>query len=363
MGLNRRFFLVGPDHRLPEGDPLPPWTGKAPIEREIRIGDRVAGYVVHYPYEKLSRAEDKSFLRSQFMGVLVVALALLLVGMLVAPFAARRWTQPLREIGRATGRVARGQTGVRVAAGGASEIESLAEDVNAMAASLERLDASRKRWIAQSAHELRTPLMVLRGEIEALQDGVRPTDARALASLADEVSHLARLVEDLHLVAVADMGGLPMRKEPLEIGAVVERAVERFKERAAKRGLAIGVKREDGLVIEADETRINQLLDNLLENSLRYTDAPGRVEVSLAAEGPLVRLAVEDTPPGVRREMCAEIFEPLHRADAARSRKEGGSGLGLAVCRAIAQAHGATIAAQPSRLGGLAVEVRFARLK
>jgi len=308
----------------------------------------------------VSRAEDMAFLRSQFLGVAVVALILLGIGALVAPLAARRWTRPLREIGLATGRVARGELGVRVTAGGAREIEVLAGDVNAMAASLARLDESRKRWIAQSAHELRTPLMVLRGEIEALQDGVRPTDARALESLGEEVRHLARLVDDLHLVAVADMGGLPVHLEAVDVVPIAQRAVERFRDRAVARGLDLAlVAPRAPLYIHADEMRIAQLLDNLLENSLRYTDAPGRVEVTLAAEGPLVLLAVEDTPPGVSREECALLFEPLHRADPARSRREGGSGLGLAVCRAIAHAHRATIAAHPSRLGGLAVEVRF----
>jgi two-component system sensor histidine kinase BaeS len=360
MGLMRRFFLLDEARRLPAGEPLPMPGSKPPVERQIRVGDRVAGYVVHYPYEHVSRAEDMAFLRSQFVGVAVVALVLLGIGALVAPLAARRWTRPLREIGLATGRVARGELGVRVTAGGAREIEALCADVNAMAASLARLDESRKRWIAQSAHELRTPLMVLRGEIDALQDGVRPIDARALESLGEEVRHLSRLVDDLHLVAVADMGGLPVHLEPVDAVPIARRAVERFRERAVGRGLELAIVAPQApLYIHADEMRIAQLLDNLLENSLRYTDAPGRVEVTLAAEGPLVLLAVEDTPPGVSREECALLFEPLHRADPARSRREGGSGLGLAVCRAIAHAHRAAIAARASRLGGLAIEVRF----
>lgn len=360
MGLMRRFFLLDGQRRLPAGEPLPMPGAKPPVERRIVVGDRVAGYIVHYPYEHVSRAEDMAFLRSQFLGVAVVALLLLGIGAIVAPLAARRWTRPLREIGLATGRVARGELGVRVAAGGAREIEALAADVNAMAASLARLDESRKRWIAQSAHELRTPLMVLRGEVDALQDGVRPIDARSLDSLGEEVRHLARLVEDLHLVAVADTGALPVHPEPLDLVPLAERAVGRFRERAASRGLEILLNvTAVPPAIDADELRIAQLLDNLLENSLRYTDAPGRVEVTLSAEGPLVLLAVEDTPPGVSPEECALLFEPLHRADPARSRREGGSGLGLAVCRAIAHAHRASIAAHPSHLGGLAIEVRF----
>jgi two-component system sensor histidine kinase BaeS len=362
-GIGRRFFLMGAERRLPDGERLPAAGTRPPVEREIKVSGRTLGYIVHYPYERVSRAEDKSFLRSQFLGVAFVALGLLVVGVLAAPIAARRWTRPLRDIGRATGRIARGELGVRIAAAGASEIEALASDVNAMAASLARLDESRKRWIAQSAHELRTPLMVLRGEIDALQDGVRPVDARALASLAEEVLHLGKLVDDLHLVAVADMGALPCHLEPIDPRPIAERAVERFRERAAARGLAIELTiPQTPVTIDADEMRVAQLLDNLIENGLRYTDAPGKIALSLTVEGPLVRLRVEDTPPGVRREECAQLFEPLHRADAARSRREGGSGLGLTVCRVIAQAHRASISAEPSALGGLAVDVRFPRL-
>ncbi len=362
MGIARRFFVLGPDRHLPPGEPLPPAGSRAPIEREIRVGDRIEGYIVHYPYERVSRAEDLAFLRSQFMGVALVALALLLAGMLAAPLVARRWTRHLREIGKATGRIARGELDVRVGAGGAREIEALAADVNAMAASLRSLDASRRRWIAQSAHELRTPLMVLRGEIEALQDGVRPVDARALASLAEETRHLAKLVDDLHLVAVADMEGLRCRLERVDLGPIVQRAVERFRERASARGLALSLHAAEGpMPVDADEDRLAQLLDNLFENSLRYTDSPGRIEVTLGHEGPAVRLRVEDTPPGVSRDECARLFEPLERASKARTRREGGSGLGLAICRAIAKAHGAALSAEPSALGGLAVTLLFPR--
>lgn len=361
LGLGRRFFVLGPDRHLPPGEPLPPSGQRPPVEREIRLADgRVAGYVVHYPFERASRAEDLAFLRSQFMDAVLVALALLLAGVLVAPLVARRWTRELRAIGQATARVARGERGVRVAGGGAREIEALAADVNAMAASLARLDESRKQWIAQSAHELRTPLMVLRGEIDALQDGVRPLGHEALASLAEEAKRLAKLVDDLHLVAVADMDGLPCQVGPTDLGALARRAVERFAARAAERGLSLSLD-ESGVLREAmaDDFRVAQLLDNLLENTLRYTDAPGRVVVSVSPAADAVVLRVDDTPPGVTPEACARLFDPLYRADAARSRKAGGSGLGLAVCRAIANAHGAPIAAVPSPLGGLRVEVRF----
>jgi len=229
-----------------------------------------------------------------------------------------------------------------------------------MGQSLGRLEEARKRWIAESAHELRTPLAVLRGEIEALQDGVRPFDAKALASLAEEARHLTKLVNELHLLAVADMDGMPCVMSRVDLADVGRRAVERFGARAAQRKLTLTASIDRGAIeIEADDDRLDQLLNNLLENSLRYTDAPGTVEVVVAREGSQARLTVQDSPPGVKPADCERIFEPLYRADAARTRREGGSGLGLAICRAIVKAHGGTIAARPSPLGGVALTCTF----
>ena len=360
LGLGRQFILLDMERRPIIDAPLPPAGQRAPVERPIEVAGKTLGWLRHYPFERASRAEDLAFLRAQFTDILLVAVGLLALALLAAPFVARRWTRPLHAIGSATERIARGEFSVRLPEGRGDEIGALMKNVNAMGQSLARLEEARKRWIAESAHELRTPLAVLRGEIEALQDGVRPFDAKALASLAEETRHLTKLVNELHLLAVADMDGMPCVMARVDLSDIARRAVERFAARAAQRGLALKASRANAAVeVEADDDRLDQLLNNLIENSLRYTDAPGNVEVIVARDGPMARLTVQDSPPGVKQADCERIFEPLYRADAARTRREGGSGLGLAICRAIVKAHGGTIAARPSPLGGLAVTCTF----
>jgi two-component system sensor histidine kinase BaeS len=214
--------------------------------------------------------------------------------------------------------------------------------------------------MADISHELRTPLASLRGEAEALLDGVRPLTRAAVVSLHEDMLRLTALVEDLHLLAMADLHSLPCRLADIDAAELVQDTVRRFESRALAAGLTLSCNAvQSHLAVLWDPTRIEQLLSNLLENSLRYTDAPGFIEVALTTEGDKLRLGVADSAPGVAKADLERLFEPLYRADAARGRYNGGSGLGLAICEAIAQAHGGLIAAQPSRLGGLLVTVEL----
>jgi two-component system sensor histidine kinase BaeS len=235
-----------------------------------------------------------------------------------------------------------------------AEIAELHRDINGMAASLERFESSRQRWIAQLSHELRTPLAVLRGEIEALVDGVRPLDRAALGSLQEEVRRLARLVEDFHLLALSGLRQLPCEFGPVAPAALLQAVAERVSVRAAALGLQLDRDLPEVLPDAAwDADRVTQLLGNLLENSLRYTEAPGRVRLSARAVADAVQIRLEDSPPGVPAADLERIFDPLYRVDASRSRALGGSGLGLAIARAIAEGHGGTLRAEASSLGGV----------
>jgi two-component system sensor histidine kinase BaeS len=364
LRLGPRFFLVDSYGRPFHERPPQPNDGSTPMDREIRHDGRVVGVLRHYPVIRAIRDEDIAFLRAQFQHIAWAALVLLGVAGLVAPFVARRWSRPIRDIGIATERIAKGEFSVRLKPNGDDEIGQLQGNLNTMAESLERLESARKRWIAESAHELRTPLAVLRGELEALQDGVRKFDSKAVGSLQDEARHLTKLVNDLHLLAMADMGSLPCTMTQVDAAALARRMAERFVPRASERGLVLNTAIPDqSMMLEADDDRLEQLLTNLLENSLRYTDAPGVVEVRMAQQAGVVTLTVEDTAPGVTQEQCSKLFEPLYRADSARSRKAGGSGLGLAICRAIVEAHGGKIVARPSPMGGIAVVASFSAAK
>lgn len=303
---------------------------------------------------------DANFLRRQYIGLAVVAGSVLLIALVLARWVAVRWARPLAEAQVAARRIAAGAFDVRLPTpregASASEIEGLQGDINAMAASLSRLESSRQRWLAELSHELRTPLAVLRGEVEALVDGIRPLDRAALLSLQEEVKRLSRLVEDFHLLATSELRALPCDFQPVMPLDLLRATAERFSPRAKALGLVLDAALPAALpAARWDEVRVSQLLANLLENSLRYTQAPGLVELSARSLGAVVEIRIQDTPPGVPAQDLERLFDPLYRADASRSREFGGSGLGLAIARAIARAHGGQLRAEVSSLGGLAM--------
>ena len=298
---------------------------------------------------------DGQFLRRQTLGIAAVAGLSLLVALTLALLLARRWLRPLQQAQQAARRMALGELAVRVPQDRADEIGALMRDLNAMAASLQQTEDERRRWIAQLSHELSTPLAILRGELEALADGVRPWSAAALASLQDEVQRLHRLIEDFHLLAVSELRRLPCQFEPVDVATLLRQAGLRMEDRLRAKGLQLQLDLDDSLGrARWDGERIAQLLGNLLENSLRYTDAPGRVLLRARRRGESIQIVVEDSAPGLPPQQLRQLFDPLFRAEDSRSRASGGSGLGLSIARALALSHGGSLRAEASPLGGLA---------
>jgi two-component system sensor histidine kinase BaeS len=205
------------------------------------------------------------------------------------------------------------------------------------------------------SHELRTPLTVLRGEVDALIEGVIEMSPQALLSLREEVLQLNALVDDLHLLAMADLRALPCYFEDFDAVVLFEGIVQRFALRASQQGLTLQFQSKPAQPVQVrwDAKRMEQLMGNLLENSLRYTDAPGQVLVQIQSDGNRVAIIVEDTAPGLSPVDLLRIFEPLYRADLARGREAGGSGLGLAICQQIVHAHHGVIRAKASPKGGV----------
>ena len=331
------------------------------IERPVAVAGETVALVRLRPLAPAPNAIESQFLRQQFVGIAGVAAGLLLLALVSAVWLARQWIRPLLAVQDATARIARGELGVRVPTGRSDEIGDVVRNVNAMAESLQRIEGARRRWMADLSHELRTPLAVLRGEIEALVDGVRPLTPGAVASLQEDTLRLADLVDDLHLLAMADLQGLPCTFDETDARELVHNVLQRHQGVAAQAGLSLTWARAPDATgpvrVHWDRRRIEQVLSNLLQNSLRYTDAPGRITMDLRTTPGCVQLIVEDSAPGLAPQDLARIFEPLYRADTARSRHNGGSGLGLAISAAIVHAHGGLISAHPSPLGGLRIEV------
>jgi two-component system sensor histidine kinase BaeS len=303
-----------------------------------------------------ANANATGFLEKQIHAILWLAAILIGMSVLLATLLARHLLRPVAALRDVTGRIAKGDFEARAPLVSQDELAELALHVNAMAEALEQNERQRRRMVADISHELRTPLTVIRGEIEALLDGIRQADPGALESLHAEVLRLNKLVEDLHQLTLADAGGLSYHWQDLDLAELLDPLFKRMQLRAESVGLSLKWKlAEDGVLVKADPDRLTQVVVNLLENSIRYTDAPGRIEASLVYTANKAELVIEDSSPGAPPEDLPHLFDRLYRVDSARTRSlaKGGSGLGLAICKALVEAHGGTIEAMESRLGGV----------
>jgi two-component system sensor histidine kinase BaeS len=340
------------------GQPLlgPP-NPTAGTVRMIEVDGRVVGKLVLAPLRGIASATDQRFVRDQVRDMLLMAVALVILSAMLAILLARHLLRPVAALREVAGQIAQGKLDARAPVIGHDELAELARHVNEMAQSLEASEQQRRRMLADVSHELRTPLAVIRGEIEAMQDGVRRADPASLASLHEEVLRLNKLIDDLHQLALADAGGLHIESRCIELDELVQSLIKRYRTRMEAAGLAMSVTLAPATV-QGDPNRLAQVIANLLENSLRYTDKGGTIAVSLAVRD-CIELCIEDSAPGVPEGMHERLFERLYRADAARSRARGGSGLGLAICKALVEAQGGSISAMPSALGGVKMLVRL----
>lgn len=243
-------------------------------------------------------------------------------------------------------------------------LDQLARDFNQLAQALDNNERARRDFMADVSHELRTPLAVLRAELEALQDGIRPMTRESLTSLHQEVGQLGKLIEDLYDLSLTDVGALAYRRAPIDLSVVLQSTLAGMHTRIAAAGLTLqahGITAP--LHVDGDERRLQQLLSNLLENALRYTDAGGQLRVQCARRAHLVEIVIEDSAPGVPADKLDRLFERFYRVEGSRNRASGGSGLGLAICRNIVGAHDGEIHATASPLGGLRVTLRLPALE
>ena len=366
------------------------------IEEPVSVDGDVVAHVRLYAASRVPDNVETRFLRQQYTGIALVSFVLLVLALLSSWFMARHWVRPLYSIQEATSRLAQGNFDVRVPVAGLGrsrndEVGDLIGDINRMAEGLGRLERSRRRWLADISHELRTPLAVLRGEIEALIDGVRPITMPSIVSLREEALRLGSLVDDLHLLALSDLKALPCEFAELDAVDVLNDLVNRFESRSNASNLTLSFENRGpnsnlnsglnsnlnsnshsnlnsgpphdshdsskSIPVCWDRFRIHQLLDNLLENSLRYTDAPGRIVISIKQNDQSICITINDTAPAPSTASLPHLFEPLYRTEDAGTYSRQGSGLGLAISDAIARSHDGKLEASLSALGGLQVSV------
>ncbi len=274
------------------------------------------------------------------------------VAVVLGLLLARRITRPLWDLNRAARQIAQGDYEQRVTVRSDDELGELAASFNTMAKAVGRQEHLRRQMAADIAHEIRNPLAIVQGDLEAMLDGVRPLSREAVASVHEETQLLSRLIADLRDLSLAEAGQLPLQRRPTDLGELARASVGRLASRVRDKEIDLRTEvSEDteGLPkVEADPDRISQVLANLLENALRHTPESGRVMVSLEPEDgeEAVRMTVHDTGAGVPEDDLPNVFERFYRADPARSRAEGGSGVGLAVVKQLVEAHGGRVSVQ-----------------
>ncbi len=357
-GATRRFTLLDTERRRIAGYPNPSPTA---IERAIVVDGLTVGWLVLTPFESVSYGAEKRFADAQALVAWGVGGGAVLLAAAVAFWASRRLLLPVRRVAEATHRLAAGDYTTRVTESrGDDEIGQLGRDFNQLAHTLQRNEAMRREFMADLSHELRTPLGVLHGELEALEDGVRQLDAAQLASLQGEVATLHKLVDDLYELSLADVGALTYRKAELDLAELLDSTAGAFGERIAGSGLTLQLDLPaQALPAFGDERRLRQLFNNLLENSCRYTDPGGALQIKARLEGRRTVVDLMDSAPGVSGEQLPRLFDRFFRGDASRNRKSGGAGLGLSICQRIVEAHEGRIEARPSPLGGLWLRVEL----
>lgn len=332
------------------------------IRVPVLVGDETVGELWSEPRREISSPVATAFSRQQSNTSWVIGIVSLLLALMFSMFLARGLLSPIRRMMMGVSELSRGNYRHRMDETRADELGELTQNIDRLGETLESSQAARRRLLADVSHELRTPVTVLTGEIEAMKDGLRPFDQSQLESLEQEVQRLRFLIDDLYALSVSDVGGLTYQFNSIVLGKFVESAIVNAQRRAQTNDIALRIdiaSEADHVQVSADDKRLDQLLQNLLDNALSYTEAPGQILISVSCDKHNARIVVEDSAPGISSGDYEKLFDPLYRGEASRSRRTGGAGLGLSICRNIVQAHQGTITASASSLGGVKMTIEI----
>jgi two-component system sensor histidine kinase BaeS len=358
LALQDRVTLLDADGRYLAGR-VP---GAEPgARRPIEAGGRVVGYLAVARVMRPSDALAAAFLGELGNSLLAIVAASVALSALAAVLLAAHFRKPIARVADGARALAEGRFDTRLPAGRSDELGELAHSFNQLAQRLASVEQSRRQWVADTSHELRTPLSVLRAQLEAIEDGVRGADPAAIASMLRQVLALNSLIDQLYALARADVGALECQRVPLDLWALAVQCAAGFGDKLRAAGLTLETGPAPARATAlADPERMRQVFANLLENAVRYTSPGGRIALRGQADGGQLAIVIEDSAPGVPDQALARLSERFYRVEAARSRAQGGAGLGLALCRRILEAHGARLAFAHSPLGGLRASVTFA---
>ena len=338
-----RVVLPAGSYRL--GDRVPATELAQGVE--VEVDGEVVGYALLTGQAPELSPQEERYLARTDRSSLYAALAAILVALVLGIVLARTLTRPVRELTAATLALAGGQVQPQVPVRSRDELGELAASFNQMSADLARAVELRRQMMADIAHDLRTPLTVMAGYLEALRDGVLSPSPERFETLHLEAQHLRRLVEDLRTLSLADAGELTLNREPVPPGSLLEQAADAHRHQAEGRGISLGIEIADGLpTVSVDPDRLAQVLGNLISNALRHTPSGGEVRLAAARRGARVLLTVRDTGAGIAPTDLPHVFDRFYRGGEAREGEGGESGLGLAIARSLVELHGGAISVQ-----------------
>ena len=360
------------------GDPPPPLRGRialyAPngkflsgaqpdregvrLERPVMIDGRSVA-IAKIVGPRASTTASFAFVRDQLIGIVIAMTAIFLLLLLAGYWIAAHWSRPQMALFRASRAIAQGDFDTELTETGPAETRATMRNLGRVARQFNRLESARRTWLVAVSEELRVPVRALGTKLASLADQAAPSDPEAFAEVTERVRRLAEMAEDLHAVALADLGRLPVTYSAVDPVALIHNAVWSNGRRAKLQQVSLetGALPATTVLVKWDGARIEQLFTALIESSLRYTPAGGRISLGLEGRRDAWRLIIDDSAPGVDVALAQQLFEPFYRTTKAPGESVTTSGLGLATAQAIVEAHHGRIEAGNSPLGGLRVTV------
>lgn len=354
LGLSSRLSLYDANRQFVVGEP----TDEEISYRPIMVNNEVVGYLGLKPVLEQDDALSINFFSKQTRYLLLVYALTFIASLIAALLLATYFKKPIQRLLMGTRELTKGNYQYQVAVNRNDELGDLSNELNELAVILDQHETSRRQWVADTSHELKTPLAVLQAQIEAMQDGIRKPTPEHFASMLNQVSSLKKLTKDLADLAQADAQQLNCYLTTINPWDVIVQEVESFKPKFEQADLKITAS-GDGSTLQLDIDRFKQIMVNLLGNSIRYTEAGGEVHVHTEQDDQQWTVYVDDSPFGLTDEQLARLGERFYRVDDSRTRATGGTGLGLALSVKIARALGGELSFDHSPLGGLRCKLTF----